>query len=82
VEHHFNGFITNKIPGLKQWKWNLVTGVNALYLQSGRYYVEPMIGLENIFKLIRLDYIWDFEKGVSRREDFRIGIKTTLGNNR
>ena len=82
AEHHFNGFLTNKIPGLKQWKWNLVAGVNGLYLNSGRYYVEPIIGLENILKFIRLDYIWGFEKGGIKREDFRIGLKTTLGNNR
>ncbi len=82
AEHHFNGFITNKLPGLKKWKWNLVTGLNALYLNSGKYYVEPVVGLENILKLIRLDYIWGFEKGGIKREDFRIGVKTTLGNNR
>ncbi|ANE49397.1 hypothetical protein SY85_01650 [Flavisolibacter tropicus] len=82
AEHHFNGFITNKIPGLKRWKWNLVAGVNALYLKSGRRYIEPLIGLENIFKLIRFDYIWGCEKEGIKREDFRIGIKTTLGNNR
>ncbi|HYH16255.1 MAG TPA: DUF5686 family protein, partial [Flavisolibacter sp.] len=82
AEHHFNGFITNKIPGLKHWKWNLVTGVNALYLKSGNYYIEPVIGIENILKVFRLDYIWGFEKGGIKREDFRIGIKTSLGNNR
>jgi hypothetical protein len=82
AEHHFNGFITNKVPGLKHWKWNLVAGVNALYLNTGRYYVEPVIGVENILKLIRLDYIWGFEKSGIKQEDFRIGIKTTLGNNR
>ena len=32
AEHHFNGAITNKIPGLKQLKWNLVAGVNALHI--------------------------------------------------
>lgn len=82
AEHHFNGFLTNKIPGLKHWKWNLVTGVNALYLKSGAYYVEPVVGIENILKVFRVDYIWGFEKGGIKREDFRIGIKTTLGNNR
>ena len=82
AEHHFNGFLTNKVPGLKHWKWNLVTGVNALYLKSGVYYIEPVIGIENILKVFRVDYIWGFEKGGIKREDFRIGIKTTIGNNR
>jgi hypothetical protein len=75
VEHHFNGFITNKIPGLKQVKWNLVTGVNALNIKGSKYYVEPFVGLENIFKIIRIDYIWGFEKRASQRSGFRIGIK-------
>jgi hypothetical protein len=75
AEHHFNGFIANKIPGLKQLKWNLVTGVNALNIKGSKYYIEPFIGLENIFKIIRVDYIWGFEKGPSQRSGFRVGIK-------
>jgi hypothetical protein len=75
AEHHFNGFITNKIPGLKQLKWNLVTGVNALNIKGSKYYVEPFVGLENIFKIIRIDYIWGFEKRALQRSGFRIGIK-------
>jgi hypothetical protein len=82
AEHHFNGFITNKIPGLKHWKWNLVGGANALYLKSGKHYTEPFIGLENIFKIVRVDYLWGFEKDQPNRKGFRVGIKTTLGNNR
>jgi hypothetical protein len=79
-EHHFNGFLTNKIPGLKQLKWNLVTGANALYRSSGEYYVEPFVGLENIFKIIRVDYIWGINNGALLGNGFRIGIKTPFNN--
>ncbi|HZH95897.1 MAG TPA: DUF5686 family protein, partial [Flavisolibacter sp.] len=79
-EHHFNGFLTNKIPGLKQLKWNLVTGTNALYRSSGEYYVEPFVGLENIFKIIRVDYIWGINNGALLGNGFRIGIKTPFNN--
>ncbi len=80
AEHHFNGFITNKFPLLKALKWNLVAGANILTISNGRQYVEPFVGLENIFKIIRVDYIWGFEKGTPQKTGFRIGIKTPFIN--
>jgi hypothetical protein len=80
AEHHFNGFITNKIPGLKHLKWNLVSAVNSLYLNANRYYIEPSIGIENIFKIIRVDYLWGYENNNTSRQGFRIGFKYILGN--
>lgn len=29
--HHFNGFIFNKIPGIKKLKWRMTTGVKAVW---------------------------------------------------
>lgn len=77
AEHHFNGFITNKIPGIKNLKWNLVVGTNALAINNGKRYFEPFIGLENIFKFIRADYIFGFENNAPSRNGFRIGILTS-----
>jgi hypothetical protein len=76
AEHHFNGFITNKIPVVNKLKWHLVTGVNLLYMSIDRRYTELMIGLENILKLFRVDYVWGLEKNVQQRSGIRIGIKT------
>ncbi|MCW3074000.1 MAG: hypothetical protein JWP69_1069 [Flaviaesturariibacter sp.] len=82
TEHHFNGFITNKIPGLKQLKWNLVGGANALYIQPGRYYLEPFVGLENIFRLFRVDYVYGIETGGKTRNAIRFGLQRSLFGNR
>ncbi len=76
AEHHFNGFITNKIPVVNKLKWHLVTGVNHLYMNNDRRYTELLIGLENILKLFRVDYVWGFEKNIQQRSGIRIGIKT------
>lgn len=74
VEHHFNGFITNKIPGFKKLNWFLVTGANGLYLDNGTNYFEYFIGLENIFKVIRVDFVQGFEKSGLKPSGFRISI--------
>jgi hypothetical protein len=81
TEHHFNGFITNKIPGIKQLKWNLVGGARGIYTQAGKRYVEPFIGLENIFKVIRVDYVWGFEKDGPTRGGLRFGMSSPFFRN-
>jgi hypothetical protein len=80
AEHHFNGLITNKIPLLKQLKWNLVTGANGLLLNSGRHYIEPYVGLENIFRILRVDYVMGFEKNRKTLAGFRVGLQTSFNN--
>jgi hypothetical protein len=66
IEYHLNGLITNKIPGFKKLNWFLVAGANSLLMEMDNYYVEYFLGLENIFKVIRLDFIRSNEKrGIS-----------------
>lgn len=60
VEYHLNGLLTNKIPLFKKLNWFLVTSSNALYLKSGVWYSEVFIGIENILKVFRLDYLRSF----------------------
>jgi len=74
VEHHFNGLLTNKIPLFRQLNWHLVGGANAFYINSDTHYAEAFVGLENIFKLIRIDWVWGFEKGRAATTGIRIGI--------
>ncbi len=80
IEHHFNGLFTNKIPGIKKLKWNLVAGFNGLYINNNTQYLEPFVGLENIFKIIRIDYIQGFGPGTQQRNGIRVGIKTPFNN--
>lgn len=78
VEHHFNGFLTNKIPGFRKLNWYLVSGVNAFHF-SRTDYTEVFVGLENILKSFRIDYYWSFKDGKKFGNDFRIGLVTRLG---
>jgi len=75
LEHHFDGFIMNKIPGIKFLQLRTVFYYKYLFGwlaeknedvvplledMSGLngHYMEIGFGLENIFKLFRLDAIW------------------------
>lgn len=79
-EHHSNGLLTNKIPGFKRLNWNLVEGVNALYINPNTRYSEVFVGLENIFKLFRIDAVVGFENGFKPVYTYRIGFGGLLGN--
>lgn len=77
-EHHFNGLLTNKIPVIRKLKWYLVAGANALYYAPHRLYGEPFVGLENILRIFRFDYIMGIEEDRQIRHDFRLGFSTAL----
>jgi hypothetical protein len=79
IEHHFNGLLTNKIPGFRKLNWHLVAGANALYLDAKQHYTEAFVGIENIFRLIRVDWVWGFDYGRPATTGLRIGI-TGLSN--
>jgi hypothetical protein len=75
-EHHFEGLLFNRIPGLKQLKWRefifakVYAGSlsdenqnNTLLRPYGidplrKPYYEAGFGIENIFKISRIDLIW------------------------
>lgn len=79
AEHHFNGLLTNKIPLLNKLKWNLVAGTNTFYVNRNNYYVEAFAGLENIFKLFRLDFVTAAQAEPGHRFGIRIGLGGVLG---
>lgn len=60
LEYHLNGFLANKIPLFRKLNWFVVAGSNALYLNNGTYYTEVFAGLENILKVLRIDYVHSF----------------------
>lgn len=64
MEYHLNGLLTNKIPVIRKWNWFLVTGTNSLFINKNRYHAEVFVGLENILKVIRVDYVHAFEKNI------------------
>ncbi len=73
-EHHANGLVSNKIPLLKKWNWNFVEGANALYINPATKYAETFIGLENIFKIFRIDLVVDYQNGYRPVYTYRIGF--------
>ncbi|MDP9229549.1 MAG: DUF5686 family protein, partial [Bacteroidota bacterium] len=79
LEHHFNGFLTNKIPGFKKLNWHLVAGSNAFYADKDLYYFEVFGGIENIFKIIRVDFVQGYLNGKKNTSGLRIGIQGITG---
>lgn len=79
LEHHFNGFLTNKIPLFKRLNWHLVGGSNAFWVNSDNNYVEVFGGLENIFKIARVDVVASYLNGKQGYVGFRIGLGGLLG---
>lgn len=79
IEHHFNGLLTNKIPLFNRLKWNLVAGSNAFYVNKSQYYAEGFVGLENIFKLFRVDFIAGYQPLLKTQLGVRIGFGGLLG---
>lgn len=74
VEYHLNGLLTNKIPGFRSLNLFLVTGGSALYIQPGTKYFEAYWGVENIFKILRFDFVQGFEQNGGRPSGFRLSI--------
>lgn len=74
IEYHLNGLLTNKIPGFKKLNWFLVTGANGLLLEKGNFYLEYFAGLENIFKVLRVDYIRSVDQDGGQRSGIRIAL--------
>lgn len=81
LEHHFNGLLTNKIPLFRRLNWNLVGGSNAFFVNRDNNYVELFVGLENIFKIFRVDFVASYLNGKSGQTGIRLGFGGLLGSN-
>lgn len=79
AEHHFNGLLTNKIPLFNKLKWNLVAGANTFFVNKNNYYGELFVGLENIFKLFRVDFVNAYQPGLGNKFGVRIGFGGLIG---
>jgi hypothetical protein len=81
LEHHLNGLLTNKIPYFNRLNWNLVLGTNVFYIKETGNHVELFFGLENIFKIFRIDYVMAFENGGRTQTSYVIfGFGGLLGS--
>jgi hypothetical protein len=73
-EYRLNGLITNKIPLIQRLNLRVVTGANTIWLKEQNY-TEVFIGVDNILKLFRIDYVWGMGKAVMPQNGIKIGIR-------
>ena len=79
LEHHFNGLLTNKIPLFNKLKWNLLAGTNTFYVNRDNYYAEVFVGIENIIKFIRIDFITAYQAESGNPFGIKFGFGGALG---
>lgn len=74
AEHHFNGFIFNKIPLLKKTRIQEVVGGHVLFNDKLDQYYEINFGIEHIFQIVRIDYVLGYGPKGSFNQGFLIGL--------
>lgn len=79
AEYHLNGLLTNKIPLLKKWNWFFVLSGNALYVNKTNHYYEAMFSIENILKVMRVDFVQGFQPSGNTTSGVRISLPLALG---
>ncbi|PVX50896.1 carboxypeptidase-like protein [Balneicella halophila] len=98
AEHHFMGFLFNKIPLLKKMNLRTVVTGKALWgtlsdnnnrmnapllfpeglSDLSKPYFEAGVGIENIFKIARIDAVWRLSHRDTRSDIDKFGIRATL----
>jgi hypothetical protein len=73
-EYRLNGLLTNKIPLIQKLNLRVVTGANTIWLKD-KNYTEVFVGIDNILKLFRVDYVWGMGKSVIPQNGVKIGIR-------
>lgn len=77
AQQHFKGFFLSKFPLIRKLKWQEIAGINGAYT-ADRHYTELFVGVDNIFKVLRVDFATSYDKSRKIRPEFRIGLKTEL----
>ena len=74
AEHHFNGYILNRIPLIKKLKWQLVGGVHYLHTNNLSHHTELSVGVERVFKVIRIDGVWNLNNTTGEKWGVRLRL--------
>ncbi len=74
AEHHFGGFILNKIPLVRRLKLTEVVGVNYLMTDAVPSYYEIYFGVDK-FGLIRVDFAFAYMQNAKVSAGLRIGLR-------
>jgi hypothetical protein len=75
IEHQFNGLLTNKIPVINKLNLRLIGGANAFFISKDKNYYELFVGVNNIFKVLRLDYVWAFNDNQRYTTGMKWGLR-------
>lgn len=82
VEYHLNGLISNKIPGFKKLNWFFVIGGNGININQQFWHYEAFFSIENILKVLRVDFITAIETNGVNMNGFRISLPGLLQGNK
>lgn len=78
LQHHFNGFVFDKIPLVRKLGLKTVFSASYLYTEEGGNYLEIAYGIENLgfgaLKLFRIDAVASFDEWEYRNFGVRLGI--------
>ena len=74
VDHHFNGFILNKLPFLRKTRAQVVGTFKYLNTDMSDHYLEYGVGLEHLFKVLRVDFYGAIQDRSSYGHGFRVGL--------
>lgn len=62
-----------KLPLLKKLNWQFVAGVHYLYTPNTPNYTEVSVGIERIFKVLRVDAVWSVNPTLENNEGGKLG---------
>ncbi|MCP4456623.1 MAG: carboxypeptidase-like regulatory domain-containing protein [Cytophagales bacterium] len=78
-EHHFNEFLLNKIPLLRKLNWQAVASTHYLTTKAVGNYLELGVGIEHIFKFMRIDYFRSIQDGTFNKPIANQAIRFGVG---
>jgi len=73
-QHSFEGLFFNKIPGFRRLKFQETFGVNFLYTEDFRDYMELSVGIENILRVLRVDFVFSLSRHHPNEFGVRVGV--------
>jgi hypothetical protein len=74
AEHHFGGFILNKIPLIRRLKLTEVVGVNYLVTDKVPSYYEIYFGADKL-GLLRIDFAFAYMQNAKVSAGLRVGVR-------
>ncbi len=78
LQHRFQGMLLNKLPLIRKLNWHVLAGGNGLYTQDQGNYAEAYIGIENIFKVLRVDVALPVYPRIEEHPYWRIGLTSSV----